>query len=108
MGSIFFLSFLQTYGITLFEGKMRNQPKVVPSPPSDHSDNPQPQQRLPTKPIPMVLGILRDSILFIEPERRTVIEEYNLSQLKRWAANPNSFTLGTDRTFAGVCSDIVH
>jgi len=41
-----------------------------------------------------MLGITRDNIICVDPETRQIKEEHPLTHLKRWAAGPNSFTLG--------------
>lgn len=64
---------LKTYGITFFEVK----------------------QRLPgsKKPVPKLMGVTRDNVLFMDPVTREITKEYPLSHLRRWAASPASFTL---------------
>jgi len=42
---------------------------------------------------PMVLGINRDGILFMNPQTRDVEKEFTLTQLKRWAAAPSEIVL---------------
>eukprot|EP01087_Luapelamoeba_hula_P023545 TRINITY_DN867_c0_g1_i1.p1 TRINITY_DN867_c0_g1~~TRINITY_DN867_c0_g1_i1.p1 ORF type:complete len:2538 (-),score=652.11 TRINITY_DN867_c0_g1_i1:59-7672(-) len=41
---------------------------------------------------PILAGITRDNIIFVDPDDREVKEEYPLTHLKRWAAAPASFT----------------
>lgn len=42
--------------------------------------------------IPVLIGITREKIMRVEPDDRSVIKEYPLKHLKRWAAKINTFT----------------
>eukprot|EP00002_Diphylleia_rotans_P006509 TRINITY_DN1586_c0_g2_i1.p1 TRINITY_DN1586_c0_g2~~TRINITY_DN1586_c0_g2_i1.p1 ORF type:complete len:1874 (-),score=553.08 TRINITY_DN1586_c0_g2_i1:211-5832(-) len=64
---------IKTYGITFFniKEKTKKDKKIM--------------NRL--------LGITRDSILRVDAETKSVISHYPLTHLRRWAANPGSFTM---------------
>eukprot|EP00020_Sapocribrum_chincoteaguense_P002348 CAMPEP_0170757832 /NCGR_PEP_ID=MMETSP0437-20130122/14728_1 /TAXON_ID=0 /ORGANISM="Sexangularia sp." /LENGTH=2460 /DNA_ID=CAMNT_0011097027 /DNA_START=49 /DNA_END=7431 /DNA_ORIENTATION=- len=65
---------LRTYGITIFECKLR--PKAASN-----------------KPIPFKLGVSQHHITEIDAKTNAVQRETPLSHLRRWAAAPSAFTL---------------
>eukprot|EP00004_Rigifila_ramosa_P012620 TRINITY_DN2744_c0_g1_i1.p1 TRINITY_DN2744_c0_g1~~TRINITY_DN2744_c0_g1_i1.p1 ORF type:complete len:1813 (+),score=542.23 TRINITY_DN2744_c0_g1_i1:25-5439(+) len=65
---------LKTYGITFFTVKEKPKNKKG-------------------KPDVRILGVTRDSIMRMDPETKAVIANYPLTHLRRWAANPGTFTL---------------
>lgn len=42
--------------------------------------------------VPVMIGITREKIMRVEPDDRTVLKEFPLKHLKRWAAKVNTFT----------------
>ncbi|KAI9206533.1 uncharacterized protein BJ171DRAFT_498098 [Polychytrium aggregatum] len=64
---------LKTYGITFFLCKEKQQKK--------------------NKLIPVLLGITKQSVVRLDVESKEIMQEWKLTQLRRWAAANNSFTL---------------
>jgi talin len=46
-----------------------------------------------SRPKKLLLGVTRDGVLFMDHETKEIVKEYQLTQLKRWAAAPTTFTL---------------
>ncbi|TPX31993.1 hypothetical protein SmJEL517_g04801 [Synchytrium microbalum] len=64
---------LKTYGITFFLVKERAEKK--------------------SKLVEVLLGVTKESVVRLDVESKDVIKTWRLTQLRRWAASPNSFTL---------------
>ncbi|XP_060890598.1 talin-1 isoform X3 [Labrus mixtus] len=64
---------LQTYGVSFFlvKEKMKGKNKLVPR----------------------LLGITKECVMRVDEKTKEVIQEWNLTNIKRWAASPKSFTL---------------
>ncbi|XP_014862707.1 PREDICTED: talin-1 isoform X2 [Poecilia mexicana] len=64
---------LQTYGVSFFlvKEKMKGKNKLVPR----------------------LLGITKESVMRVDEKTKEVIQEWSLTNIKRWAASPKSFTL---------------
>ena len=64
---------LPTYGVTFFlvKEKMKGKNKLVPR----------------------LLGVDKDSVLRLDEKTKEVLKKWPLTQVRRWAASPNSFTL---------------
>uniref|UniRef100_A0A667YXX3 Talin 1 n=1 Tax=Myripristis murdjan TaxID=586833 RepID=A0A667YXX3_9TELE len=64
---------LKTYGVSFFlvKEKMKGKNKLVPR----------------------LLGITKESVMRVDEKTKEVIQEWNLTNIKRWAASPKSFTL---------------
>ncbi|KXS11309.1 hypothetical protein M427DRAFT_505616, partial [Gonapodya prolifera JEL478] len=64
---------LKTYGFTFFvvKEKLAKKNKIVP----------------------MLLGVTKESVVRLDVETKEVIKSWPISQLRRWAASPNSLTL---------------
>ncbi|XP_056287859.1 talin-1 isoform X1 [Pseudoliparis swirei] len=64
---------LKTYGVSFFlvKEKMKGKNKLVPR----------------------LLGITKECVMRVEEKTKEVIQEWNLTNIKRWAASPKSFTL---------------
>lgn len=43
--------------------------------------------------VPRLLGITKESVMRVDEKTKEVIQEWNLTNIKRWAASPKSFTL---------------
>ena len=43
--------------------------------------------------VPRLLGITKDSVMRVDEKTKEVIQEWSLTNIKRWAASPKSFTL---------------
>lgn len=63
---------LKTYGITFFLVKERAKKNKL---------------------IPALIGVTKSSVVKLDMETKEIITEWKLTQLRRWAASPNSFTL---------------
>lgn len=48
--------------------------------------------------VPRLLGITKESVMRVDEKTKEVIQEWNLTNIKRWAASPKSFTLVSSRT----------
>lgn len=48
--------------------------------------------------VPRLLGITKESVMRVDEKTKEVIQEWNLTNIKRWAASPKSFTLVRDGT----------
>lgn len=64
---------LKTYGVSFFTVKEMNVKK--------------------NKLLKVMLGVTKDSVVRLDAETKEVIKSWPLTQLRRWAASPNSFTL---------------
>ncbi|KAJ3396785.1 Talin-1 [Lobulomyces angularis] len=64
---------LKTYGITFFLVKERIAKK--------------------NKLVVALLGVTKSSVVKLDMETKDILKEWKLTQLRRWAASPNSFTL---------------
>ncbi|KAI8851508.1 hypothetical protein BC829DRAFT_488095 [Chytridium lagenaria] len=64
---------LKTYGITFFAVKEKHPKK--------------------NKMVDMLLGITKQSVVRLDAETKDILKEWKLTQLRRWAANNNSFTM---------------
>ncbi|TRY84819.1 hypothetical protein DNTS_007797 [Danionella cerebrum] len=64
---------LKTYGVSFFlvKEKMKGKNKLVPR----------------------LLGITKESVMRVDEKTKEVMQEWNLTNIKRWAASPKSFTL---------------
>uniref|UniRef100_A0A4W3IH66 Talin 1 n=1 Tax=Callorhinchus milii TaxID=7868 RepID=A0A4W3IH66_CALMI len=64
---------LKTYGVSFFlvKEKMKGKNKLVPR----------------------LLGITKESVMRVDERTKEVIQEWSLTNIKRWAASPKSFTL---------------
>ncbi|KAM6293929.1 LOW QUALITY PROTEIN: talin-1-like [Aegotheles albertisi] len=64
---------LKTYGVSFFlvKEKMKGKNKLVP----------------------WLLGITKESVMRVDEKTKEVIQEWSLTNIKRWAASPKSFTL---------------
>lgn len=54
--------------------------------------------------VPRLLGITKESVMRVDEKTKEVIQEWNLTNIKRWAASPKSFTLVSLRW---KCSELV-
>ena len=43
--------------------------------------------------IPALIGVTKSSVVKLDMETKDILKEWKLTQLRRWAASPNSFTL---------------
>lgn len=43
--------------------------------------------------VPRLLGITKESVMRVDEKTKEVIQEWSLTNIKRWAASPKSFTL---------------
>ncbi|KAJ3220116.1 Talin-1 [Dinochytrium kinnereticum] len=64
---------LKTYGITFFAVKEKHPKK--------------------NKLVDMLLGITKQSVVRLDIDSKDILKEWKLTQLRRWAANANSFTM---------------
>ncbi|KAJ3096387.1 Talin-1 [Phlyctochytrium planicorne] len=64
---------LKTYGITFFAVKEKHPKK--------------------NKLIDVLLGVTKQSVVRLDVETKDILKEWKLTQLRRWAANANSFTM---------------
>lgn len=55
--------------------------------------------------VPRLLGITKESVMRVDEKTKEVIQEWNLTNIKRWAASPKSFTLVS---WPWKCSEIGH
>ncbi|XP_060751951.1 talin-1 isoform X2 [Tachysurus vachellii] len=64
---------LKTYGVSFFlvKEKMKGKNKLVPR----------------------LLGITKENVMRVDEKTKEVMQEWNLTNIKRWAASPKSFTL---------------
>uniref|UniRef100_A0A6I8NI72 Talin 1 n=1 Tax=Ornithorhynchus anatinus TaxID=9258 RepID=A0A6I8NI72_ORNAN len=64
---------LKTYGVSFFlvKEKMKGKNRLVPR----------------------LLGITKECVMRVDEKTKEVIQEWNLTNIKRWAASPKSFTL---------------
>jgi len=65
---------LKTYGTTFFLVKEKNPKKK-------------------NKPIPILLGVTKSSVIRVNPDTKEVMDEWKLVHLKRWTFNSTSFTI---------------
>ena len=65
---------LKTYGVTFFlvKEKMKGKNKLVPR----------------------LLGVTKDSVLRLDEKSKEIMKTWPLTTVRRWAASPNTFTLG--------------
>lgn len=64
---------MKTYGYTFFSVKEKNKAN--------------------NKQIGFLLGVTKQTIVRVDLETKEIIQQWQLTQLRRWAASPNSFTL---------------
>lgn len=64
---------LKTYGVTFFLVKEKERGK--------------------NKLVPRLLGVTRDAVMRVDERTKEVLKTWQLTQVRRWAASPNSFTL---------------
>lgn len=64
---------LKTYGYTFFLVKEKNKTN--------------------NKLVDCLLGVTKQTIVRVDAETKDVVQQWQLTQLRRWAAAPNSFTL---------------
>lgn len=43
--------------------------------------------------VPRLLGITKECVMRVDEKTKEVIQEWSLTNIKRWAASPKSFTL---------------
>lgn len=43
--------------------------------------------------VPRLLGITKESVMRVDEKTKEVMQEWSLTNIKRWAASPKSFTL---------------
>ena len=55
--------------------------------------------------VPRLLGVNKESVLRVDEKTKQVIKTWPLTQVRRWAASPNSFTLV--RYFGVLCEFII-
>lgn len=48
--------------------------------------------------VPRLLGITKECVMRVDEKTKEVIQEWSLTNIKRWAASPKSFTLVGART----------
>ena len=65
---------LKTYGVTFYlvKEKMKGKNKLVPR----------------------LLGVTKDSVLRLDEKTKEILKTWPLTTVRRWAASPNTFTLG--------------
>lgn len=65
---------LATYGVTFYlvKEKMKGKNKLVPR----------------------LLGVTKDSVLRLDEKTKETLKTWPLTTVRRWAASPNTFTLG--------------
>lgn len=70
---------LKTYGVTFYlvKEKMKGKNKLVPR----------------------LLGVTKDSVLRLDEKTKEILKTWPLTTVRRWAASPNTFTLGKLRNF---------
>lgn len=68
---------LKTYGVTFFlvKEKMKGKNKLTPR----------------------LLGVTKDSVLRLDEKSKEILKTWPLTTVRRWAASPNTFTLGRFR-----------
>lgn len=52
--------------------------------------------------VPRLLGITKESVMRVDEKTKEVIQEWNLTNIKRWAASPKSFTLVSLQKYRNV------
>lgn len=62
---------------------------------------PQEKMKGKNKLVPRLLGITKECVMRVEEKTKEVIQEWNLTNIKRWAASPKSFTLVSPRGGGG-------
>lgn len=50
--------------------------------------------------VPRLLGITKESTMRVDEKTKEVIQEWSLTNIKRWAASPKSFTLVLNETYS--------
>lgn len=53
--------------------------------------------------VPRLLGITKECVMRVDEKTKEVIQEWNLTNIKRWAASPKSFTLVSPLCFPRLC-----
>lgn len=54
--------------------------------------------------VPRLLGITKECVMRVDEKTKEVIQEWSLTNIKRWAASPKSFTLvGAGSKYKGLC-----
>ena len=56
-----------------------------------------PQEKLKgrNKLVPRLLGVTKEAVLRLDEKTKEILKEWPLTTVRRWAASPNTFTLGT-------------
>lgn len=44
--------------------------------------------------VPRLLGVTKDSVLRLDEKTKEILKTWPLTTVRRWAASPNTFTLG--------------
>lgn len=52
--------------------------------------------------VPRLLGITKENVMRVDEKTKEVMQEWSLTNIKRWAASPKSFTL-VSSGFVLVC-----
>ena len=47
--------------------------------------------------MPRLLGVTKEAVLRLDEKTKEILKEWPLTTVRRWAASPNTFTLGTHR-----------
>ncbi len=56
--------------------------------------------------VPRLLGITKECVMRVDEKTKEVIQEWSLTNIKRWAASPKSFTLVPTHSSEHIlCSD---
>lgn len=50
--------------------------------------------------VPRLLGITKECVMRVDEKTKEVIQEWSLTNIKRWAASPKSFTLVRDQNWS--------
>lgn len=57
--------------------------------------------------VPRLLGITKESVMRVDEKTKEVMQEWSLTNIKRWAASPKSFTLVSSiLVLVCVCGEI--
>lgn len=57
--------------------------------------------------VPRLLGITKECVMRVDEKTKEVIQEWSLTNIKRWAASPKSFTLVGAGIPMGKCFGVV-
>lgn len=44
--------------------------------------------------VPRLLGVTKEAVLRLDEKTKEILKEWPLTTVRRWAASPNTFTLG--------------